>query len=318
MHSSPRLSIGLPVFNGEAFLAEAIGSLLAQTFRDFELLVCDNASTDRTREIVAELMTRDPRIRYTRNETNIGASPNFARVAKLTSAPLFKWAAHDDLYEPSYLEACIGLLDARPDVVLAHSDTLFIDETGAKFPAGSGPGLFLDPKTGLELASDRVDLAEAAGPLQRFGDVVFNSRLGSHMFGVIRRSALDRTRSIQNIPSSDRPMLAELALIGPFQQVRAPLFRKRFHAGMTWALSGAEVQAYVSGQQAQYSPRARKLQVYLTVPIGKPVDLATKVACYGVILAYSAKVVGRTLLSRRAQQKSIKAWRKQPFKQIAE
>ena len=188
---------------------------------------------------------------------------------------------------------------------------------GAPFNVRRGENRTVAERAWPELERTVHPADNVAAP-QRFGDVVFNSRLGSHMFGVIRRSALDRTGSIQNIPSSDRPMLAELALIGPFQQVRAPLFRKRFHAGMTWALSGAEVQAYVSGQQAQYSPRARKLQVYLTVPIGKPVDLATKVACYGVILAYSAKVLGRTLLSRRAQQKSIKAWRKQPFKQIAE
>lgn len=312
MLSSPRLSIGLPVYNGERYLEEAVGSLLGQTFGDFELVICDNASTDRTGEIAAAIVARDARVRYVRNDSNIGASPNFARVATLTTAPLFKWAAHDDLYEPTYLEACVRLLDARPEVVLAHSDTVFIDEGGSNFPAGSGSGRFVDPRTGIELAVDRVDLAETGPPLARFADVVFNSRIGSHMFGVVRRSALQRTGSIQNIPSSDRPFLAELALLGPFAQVRAPLFRKRFHAAMTWALTSTELKTYVSGNSPRYSRRARQLKVYLTAPCDKPVTLATKIGCLGVVLAYSVNAAARNLLRRRASRRQADAWRGKP------
>lgn len=287
----------MPVFNGERYLAAAIESLLAQSFRDFEILVLDNASTDATPAIVAGLMARDSRIRYARNDVNIGASPNFARVAALTSAPFFKWAAHDDLHEAGYLEACMACLAADPSVVLAHTDTVYIGECGRNLEAGR-PGTFIDPASGMELPVDTVDLAERGGPLRRFADVVFNSRIGSHMFGVIRRSALARTRSIQNIPSSDRPLLAELALLGPFRQARAPLFRKRFHPAMTWALTGAEVRAYVSGAGASYSPQWRKLRIYLTAAHGKPVSLLTKAACPAIVLAYGAEVAVRRLAGR--------------------
>ncbi len=298
MPSGPRLSIGMPVFNGERYLAEAITSLLDQTFRDFEIVVLDNASTDATPAIVADLISRDSRIRYVRNDTNIGASPNFAKVARLTTAPFFKWAAHDDLHAPTYLESCMAILAANPAVVLAHSDTVYIGDCGRHFKPGRS-GSFLDPATGHELPVDKVDLAESGSPFRRFADVVFNSRIGSHMFGIVRRSALDRTRSIQNIPSSDRPFLAELALLGPFRQAREPLFRKRFHPAMTWALTGEEVRAYVSGTGSRYSPKARKLQVYLTAAHGKPVGLLTKAACCGVVLAYSAKVALRKSASPR-------------------
>ena len=74
----PRLSIGLPVFNGERYLAEAIESLLAQSFSDFELLILDNASTDATKRICADFCSRDQRIRYTRNAANIGEVINTA------------------------------------------------------------------------------------------------------------------------------------------------------------------------------------------------------------------------------------------------
>src|SRR6476620_6905800 len=125
----PRLAIGIPVFNGQEFLPELLDTLLAQTFRDFEILICDNASNDRTGDICREYAHRDTRVRYFCNERNLGALANFNRVFELSTAPLFKWAAHDDLYRPEYLETCVRLLDEHPDTVLAHTGTAFIDET---------------------------------------------------------------------------------------------------------------------------------------------------------------------------------------------
>ena len=107
----PRLSIGLPVYNGQHLLARALDSLLAQTFRDFEIIISDNASSDSTPQICRAYARRDRRIRYVRNSRNLGAIANFNRVFELSRAPLFKWAAHDDLYRETYLERCIRLLE---------------------------------------------------------------------------------------------------------------------------------------------------------------------------------------------------------------
>src|SRR5262245_53440235 len=98
---TPRVSIGLPVYNGQAFLEPAIASLLAQTFEDFELVLVDNASTDRTTEICRGFAARDSRVRHHVNPKNIGGGPNFNLAFDLASAaPLFKWAAHDDIHQP--------------------------------------------------------------------------------------------------------------------------------------------------------------------------------------------------------------------------
>lgn len=299
MPTQPRISIGMPVYNGEGLLAQALDALLAQTFRDFEIVVCDNASTDATPSIAEAYSRRDGRVRYVRNDTNIGANANFCRVAGLTSAPLFKWAAHDDLYAPTYLERCLAILDASPDVVLAHADTVFIDEQGQRFGKGPEPGAWIEPVTGATYTADPIDLAEGKSPLSRFAHVVFASLWGTDMFGLIRRSALDRTRLIQDLPSSDRPLLAELALLGRFEHVREPLFQKRFHSRMTMALSERDLAAYVSGGGAGYSKRGRQLRVYMAAPAGKPVGWLTKFACRGVVLAYSAHVAIRTLRGRR-------------------
>src|SRR4030095_3279504 len=100
----PRLSVGLPVHNGERFIREALDSLLDQDYRDFELIISDNASTDETGRICAEYAIRDSRIRYFRNSQNIGAARNYSRVFELSHGELFKWAAHDDVHLPGSLK----------------------------------------------------------------------------------------------------------------------------------------------------------------------------------------------------------------------
>lgn len=127
---NPHVSLGLPVFNGENFLEEAIRSLLAQTFNDFELIISDNASTDRTAEICRTYASQDARIRLFRAEANQGAAPNFNHVAVRAEGRYFKWVAHDDLCAPAYLETCVRVLDEQPDVVLCHTLARHIDENG--------------------------------------------------------------------------------------------------------------------------------------------------------------------------------------------
>jgi glycosyltransferase involved in cell wall biosynthesis len=298
MPKPARLTIGMPVYNGETLVAATLDALLAQSYADFELIVCDNASTDRTPAIVEAYRARDPRIRYVRNERNIGANGNFTRVASLATAELFKWAAHDDLYAPTYLERCIEALDAEPDVVLAHADVVFIDETGAPFSRGDGARAWIEPATKACFTADPADLGESDSAIGRFRHVLFGSLWGTHMFGVVRRRALARTNLIQNVPSSDRPFLAELALLGRFRTVREPLFQKRFHSRMTTALSERELKAYVSGDGADYSKRGRQLSVYMATPAGKPLGWAEKAVCRCLVLAYGAKVALRTARGR--------------------
>ncbi|MGE0701966.1 MAG: glycosyltransferase family 2 protein [Hyphomicrobiaceae bacterium] len=297
----PRLSIGIPVYNGESMLAAALDSLLAQTFDDFEIIIADNASTDATPQILAAYAARDPRIRYVQNQRNVGANANFLKVATLASAPFFKWAAHDDLYSPAYLERCMSVLEADSGLVLAHSDTVFIDEGGAPYRASNRPGEWIGPRGDAVFIADPTDLAASGTPLARFAHVVFGSLWGTHMFGVIPRRALERTSLIQNVPNSDRPLLAELALLGRFHTVAEPLFLKRLHPRMSLNLSSAETIAYVSGDQAGYSRRGRQLSVYLRTPDRKPVGWGTRTACRAVVLAYSAQVALRALAGKGHQ-----------------
>ena len=143
MNAVPRLSIGLPVYNGENYLAESLDALLGQSYEDFELIISDNASTDGTADICRRYGKQDSRIRYIRQPRNIGLAPNHNFVLEQARGELFKWASNDDLYARDLLKRCVEALDEYPQVVLAHSWTAMIDSSGAvtkaaRVPAGHG------------------------------------------------------------------------------------------------------------------------------------------------------------------------------------
>lgn len=126
----PLVSIGMPVYNGERFIAQALDSLLAQEYQNIELIISDNASTDRTAEICQQYLRRDRRIQYYQNETNLGSIANFNRVLGLSSGEYFMWAAYDDVWLPTFVSSAVQLLSNAPDATLASCISAAIDENG--------------------------------------------------------------------------------------------------------------------------------------------------------------------------------------------
>lgn len=208
---NPEVSIGLPVYNGEKFLAEAIESILGQTFTDFELIISDNASTDRTEEIARSYAAIDRRIRFVRQEANRGASKNFSLVFELARGEYFKWAAYDDVLMPDFLTECVALLDNDPSAVLACSRTSLIDGDG-------------QTQKQLEL----LDVYTSPTPQVRYRGA-FADPAPFALFGLVRSHVLRKTPLLGSYPSSDRPLLAELALYGRFVAAPKALFCLRHH-----------------------------------------------------------------------------------------
>lgn len=213
--NAPRVSIGLPVFNGERFLSDAIGSILAQTYTDFELIISDNASTDRTEAICRDYAASDSRIRYDRTDHNVGAAANFNRTFLLASGEYFKWAAHDDMLAPEYLERCVAALDAHPNAVLCQTLVGQIGERGEL----------------LAIFESGAPNADSPRPSARFGGSILADHHAFDVFGVIRAEALAKTPLHLPYAGSDKVLLAELALGRPFTYVREPLFIHRDHPG---------------------------------------------------------------------------------------
>ena len=308
--NSPRLSIGMPVYNGERYLAEIFGCFLAQTFQDFEIIVSDNASTDHTAEICRSFAERDPRVRYYRNGKNLGAIPNFNRAFELSRSPLFKWAAHDDLYHPRYLQTCVRILDDDPDVILAHSKTAFVDDRGKPFPVDPATGCYIDPRTGVAQTADSPMVADSPVAILRFWQVLSGACWGTHMFGVMRRDVLQKTRLVPAFSGGDRAMLAELALLGRFRCSHEVLFSKRFHESASCHLSEKELVGWMSTDGKAYSRRARQLKAYFSTPQGKPVGILTKLGCVGLVAAHSVKIAAQAVAGKDARRAARGlAWR---------
>ena len=115
----PLLTVGMPVYNAASTLTYALDTLLAQTFKDFQIIISDNASTDETREICERYQEKDKRILYIRNEQNMGLLYNFNRFLEIAESPLFMWAAHDDQWKPDFMKELVGLLMSNPTASLA-------------------------------------------------------------------------------------------------------------------------------------------------------------------------------------------------------
>ncbi|MCI0427260.1 MAG: glycosyltransferase family 2 protein, partial [Nitrospiraceae bacterium] len=210
--SAVKVTLGLPVYNGENYLVAAIESILSQTFSHFELIISDNGSQDGTQSICQKYAAQDPRIRYIRHDTNRGAAANFNYCVELATGEYFKWAAHDDIMEPTFLQKCVDQLDSDPELILCHTVTELIDANGDHLA-------FYDPSvlgTGKARPSDRL-----AGRL--------STAWCKEVFGVIRLDKLRETVLLGSYVASDQALLAELALWGRFAILPEPLFKNREH-----------------------------------------------------------------------------------------
>lgn len=213
MTARPKVSIGLPVYNGEDYLPEALDSILAQTFPDFELVICDNASSDGTEEICRDYAARDSRIRYHRQSENIGGAANHNMAFDMARGQYFRWASHDDLLAPTLLERCVAVLDADPGCVLVHPATVLIDAEGRE----------------TECYIDLIAL-DSEDPVARFARWMDPPHgLCNPLFGLMRPEVVATTGLHGNYPSSDRVFLGEMALRGRCRIVKEGLFLRRIH-----------------------------------------------------------------------------------------
>lgn len=211
----PRVSIGMPIYNGERYMRESIDSILAQTFTDFELIISDNASTDATREIALEYAARDARVSYCRNERNMGAAFNYNRVVELARGEYFRHAAYDDLLAPTNIQRCVEELDRSPNCALAYPRMMTIDAAGKALAR-------------FENSLD-IRFASPHERYRRFNRLCDPGKMCDPVFGLFRMSVLRKTQLLQPFVSADVFLLAEIALRGEIHEVPEYLFFERWH-----------------------------------------------------------------------------------------
>jgi hypothetical protein len=210
---TPRLSLGLPVYNGARYLAECLDAIVTQDFREFELIISDNASTDGTFAIAEQYAQRDPRIRVVRQPVNLGAAPNFNYVFRQATAPYFKWVCADDCTAPGFLSAGLTELEQHPEAVMCYGGVTLIDEHGKR----------------IGEHDQKLDL-RSPDPADRFLAARNYRGLLNVLQGIMRTDALRSSRPMGSFPASDEAMVVELSLRGTFHEIRTPMLLRRMHA----------------------------------------------------------------------------------------
>jgi glycosyltransferase involved in cell wall biosynthesis len=290
MYSTPLVSIGLFVYNGERFLEETLHSILNQTFTDFELIISDNASTDRTGEIAEAYAKRDDRIRYYRSEKNMGAGWNVRRVYELATGKYFKQAAADDMLEPDFLQRCVEILENNSDCVVAYARTKEVDENGIFIKNYVTP-----MKT------------DASDPVERFrGILTTGGDMCYQIFGVMRMSALRQVPPQGSYVNADGVLLARMSLLGRFHEIPEHLFISRRHSGQSAATLPVRVRQPrrfrltnrystlpcpewwdPAKTRAVTFPEFRRLLEYFLSIYRAPLGAGQKLRCYGVWFSWS-------------------------------
>lgn len=283
--STPLISIGMPVFNAQRYVREAIESLLAQTMGDFEIVLCDNASTDQTEDICREFAARDRRLRYLRNAANLGVVANFNLAFEAARGPYFKWAAYDDLHAPAYLERCVARLETERSLAICHSQTRSIDDAGRDH--GDFPALY------------RLDVP---CPIERFRRIIWTDAFPP-IWGLMRSEMVRRTRLHLPFMGTDRVFMAEMLLQGGVAYVEQPLFLLREHAA-SYTSSVTEYDKRLSW----YAP-GRKVPSWMQIPVTAkyflgairraPIGAGQKLRCTRHVLGWvgtcAAQLIARKL-----------------------
>lgn len=208
--NKPLVTVGVPVYNGERFLRYTLESLLAQEFKDFELLISDNGSTDATPAICEEFARRDPRIRYIRHDVNRGASWNFKYLLDSAVGEYLMWAGSHDMWHPRFIGACLEVLAHDPEVVVAYTQAQMIDADG-------------NP---IEIMKDDVD-TRGYGLVRRVRIVISNLNTGNMVYGMFRTETLRKCRIGMSFYRWDLVVLTEANILGSGALIREPLFLRR-------------------------------------------------------------------------------------------
>lgn len=231
----PRVSIAVPAYNCEKYIAQSLESLLGQSYGDFELVISDNASTDGTEAVCRRFATQDKRVRYVRRTENIGGPGNFRYVFSLCSGEYHKWSTADDYWHPEFLKEVVAVLDQKPDVVLCYPKTRKIDLEGAT----------------LSDYDDRLHLIDDS-PRTRFRQLYERIGLCNAHLGLIRREAMLKTQLIGPHKASDVDFLGEMALLGKFWLLPEIRFFRRFHPE-----SSSWDRGNVEHQRKYYNPNGK-------------------------------------------------------------
>ncbi|HAZ61308.1 MAG TPA: hypothetical protein DCY89_07045 [Gammaproteobacteria bacterium] len=265
----PLVSVGMPVFNEAAHLAEALTSLLTQSYRNLQVVVCDNASTDATATIAHDFAKRDPRVRVIVQPGNLGAAANFEAALAHADGQYFMWAAGHDLWSPDFVRSCVAALEANPDAVLACGQS----------------GWFADhPEEGITACA--AYSTRGLAPIARFMTVLHGNM--HPIYGLICCETLQSTGGVPRMVGADLALLTRLAWRGEFLCVPDGWwYRRRMHGEERYGdkLARYRSQRYqlTGGSLARVSPLAPLIWELLRQCLTEPRGVLKRLALLGAL-----------------------------------
>ncbi len=207
VRGNPKVSVGIPVYNGGTSLERALNSILNQDYANLEVVISDNCSTDNTQEIVLEYSARDRRVKYVRQEINLGATENFTKVFELTTGEYFMWAAADDFRSPEFVSSCLAHLQSEQSAVLCAPKIAGL--------ISSLPELRWT--TSLSSFSDKTTV------LSRYKETLRNFP-ATAIYGLYKSSAVKNTAVFKKFMGSDLVFIQNLSIEGNFIDCKRTLF----------------------------------------------------------------------------------------------
>lgn len=217
MTAGPRIVLGMTLHNNARHLADASESILGQDYREFGLVLLDDASSDQTEAMSRALAQRDPRVRYHRHATRQGMVPTWREVVGLAaeafpSAEYFAWVSDHDRWHQEWMGQMVAALDAHPAVVLAYPVTQRMDEDG----------------TVIDKEPRSFQTVGMTDPVARWHAFCLHGvGSGDMVYGLIRLQALKSAGIFRDVLNPDRLLIAELTLQGEILQVPEPLWSRR-------------------------------------------------------------------------------------------
>ncbi len=272
----PLVSFGLPVYNGQNFVAEAIRCVLNQTLSDWELVICDNGSTDSTVAICRQLADQDSRIRVYQNARNMGVSFNYNEVLRRSRGKYFKWIAHDDLFAPQFIERCVRELENDESVVLACPRICYVDAHGRLLRRQTSELSVLGATA--ESRAKRLMVLAAQGM-----DFIWLA------YGLIRREVLQESGALGLHAGDDQVLLFKIALRGRIKQIEEEMLFRREHPEASTVKRGSTVRerarfAYADDNRRLVLPWCRLLKEHLICVFHSPMPLWSRLQCAVAVL----------------------------------
>jgi glycosyltransferase involved in cell wall biosynthesis len=220
----PKVSIGLPVYNGEKFIVKKIESLLAQTFKDFELIISDNASTDKSAKICKKYALTDKRIKNFNQSKNIGAGENFNFVLDKARGEFFLWSAVDDIILPTFIEKNIKILEINPNVVCSASKMKLYGEKTISLETKSNDTNFKNKMKKIQRDFGHMDTFPATGSYEkRIKEYFKNLRHNQIFYGIFRTNQIKQVNIRNPFLMSDACIILKILKFGELSVVNEVL-----------------------------------------------------------------------------------------------